>query len=93
MLVFLREQMHKLLTQRAALKTDLDATMTAAQAEKRAKLNDTEQADYDRLTAEIRALDADEITPLRVRKVPKIVSEKVRMIRTMFHTFSMFFFS
>jgi HK97 family phage major capsid protein len=67
MLVFLREQMQKLLTQRAALKTDLDATMTAATAEQRAKLNDTEQAEYDRLTAEIRALDADEITPLQAR--------------------------
>ena len=35
----------------------------------------------------------DEITPERVRKVPKIVSEKVRMTSTMFQTFSMSFFS
>ena len=35
----------------------------------------------------------EEITPLRVRKVPKMVSAKVRMTSTMFHTFSMFFFS
>src|SRR5262245_24831983 len=35
----------------------------------------------------------EEITPLRVRKVPKIVSAKVRITNTMFHTLSMFFFS
>jgi hypothetical protein len=35
----------------------------------------------------------EEITPLRVRKVPKMVSRKVRITSTMFHTFSMFFFS
>src|SRR5512135_1941704 len=35
----------------------------------------------------------EEITPLRVRNVPKIVSAKVRITSTMFHTFSMFFFS
>ena len=35
----------------------------------------------------------DEMTPLRVRNVPKIVSEKVRSTSTMFQTFSMSFFS
>src|SRR5713101_8108479 len=35
----------------------------------------------------------EEITPLRVRKVPKIVSVKVRITSAMFHTLSMFFFS
>src|SRR5207247_1340933 len=35
----------------------------------------------------------EEMTPLRVRNVPKIVSEKVSSTRTMFHTRSMSFFS
>ena len=35
----------------------------------------------------------EEITPLRVRKVPKIVSTKVRMTRVIFQTLSMSFFS
>ena len=35
----------------------------------------------------------DEMTPLRVRKVPKIERLKVRMISSMFQTFSMPFFS
>ena len=35
----------------------------------------------------------DEITPLRVRNVPKMVSEKVRSTSTMFHTFRMSRFS
>ena len=35
----------------------------------------------------------DETTPLRVRKVPKIVSVKVRSTSTMFHIFSMLRFS
>jgi hypothetical protein len=33
------------------------------------------------------------MTPLRVRKVPKIASRYVRMTRVMFQTFSMPFFS
>ncbi len=35
----------------------------------------------------------DETTPLRVRNVPKMVRQKVRSTSTMFHIFSMFFFS
>src|SRR5438094_131980 len=35
----------------------------------------------------------EEMTPLRVRKVPKMVSEKVSSTSTMFHTRSMSFFS
>ena len=35
----------------------------------------------------------DDIIPLRVRKVPKIQSVKVIMIKTIFHTLSMSFFS
>ena len=31
----------------------------------------------------------DEITPLRVKNVPKIVKQNVRMMRVMFQTFSM----
>ena len=35
----------------------------------------------------------DDTMPLRVRKVPKIVSVNVNNTSTMFHIFSMFFFS
>ena len=35
----------------------------------------------------------EEMTPLLVRNVPKIVRENVRITSAMFHTFSMFFFS
>ena len=35
----------------------------------------------------------EEMTPLRVRKVPKMVSAKVRRTSTRFHTRSMSFFS
>ncbi len=38
-------------------------------------------------------LCTDEMTPLRVRNVPKMQRVKVRMINTMFHTRSIFFFS
>ena len=38
-------------------------------------------------------LCTDEMTPERVRNVPKIVSAKARMMSETFHTFSMSFFS
>lgn len=65
MLAFLREQMQTLLTQRAALKTELDATIEAPTKEKR-DLTDAEQSAFTEKRDALKAKD-DEIAALQAR--------------------------
>jgi polyhydroxyalkanoate synthesis regulator phasin len=65
MLAFLRAQMQNLLTQRAALKTELDATIEAPTKEKR-DLTDAEQSAFTEKRDALKAKD-DEIDALKTR--------------------------
>lgn len=59
MLAYLRKQMQSALETRAALKTELDAIVTAAEKAGREKLSADEQTAFDAKRAEIRAKDTE----------------------------------
>jgi HK97 family phage major capsid protein len=59
MLAYLRKQMQSALESRAALKTELDAIVTAAEKAGREKLSADEQTAFDAKRAEIRAKDTE----------------------------------
>ncbi len=66
MLEFLRQQLGKLLEERAALKTQLDGVLAGPAAEKRDHLTDAEQATFTETRDAIRAKDGD-IEAMQVR--------------------------
>ena len=66
MLEFLRQQLGKLLEERAALKVELDGVLTGPAAEKRDHLTDAEQATFTEKRDAIRAKDGD-IEAMQVR--------------------------
>lgn len=78
MLKFMREQLAKLLEERAALKADLDGVLTAPTAEKRA-LTDAEATDFEAKRALVVAKDA-EIDQARAR-VDELAADEARQAK------------
>jgi HK97 family phage major capsid protein len=74
MLEFLKRQLEKLLDERSALTTEAEAIIAAAEAEKREKLNDAEQASFDEKRSAIKAKDA-EIEEQRARVADAVEAE------------------